>query len=105
MPFVVFVDKHLFLPSRACWRQHNPLALLGHLDQPLSQKTSRYCWRIYFNVLEVLFLASVSPAFLPSKKACGVHKFGTSEFANSIPPFFATACHQNFSLDPMVQSE
>ena len=34
-----------------------------------------YCWRIYFKVLEVLFLASVSHAFLPSKQACGIHKF------------------------------
>jgi len=28
-----------------------------------------------FKVLEVLFLAQVSQAFLPSKKACGIHKF------------------------------
>jgi len=34
-----------------------------------------YCWRIYFKVLEVLFLASVSHAFLPSEQACGIHKF------------------------------
>jgi hypothetical protein len=34
-----------------------------------------YCWRIYFKVLAVLFLASVSQAFLPSKKACGIHTF------------------------------
>ena len=34
-----------------------------------------YCWRTYFKVLEVLFLASVSYAFLPSKQACGTHKF------------------------------
>jgi hypothetical protein len=79
--------------------------------QPLSQKTSRYspgnspaifirggelwlmhyCWRIYFKVLEVLFLASVSQAFLPSKKACEIHKFGTFEFANSIRPLNETS--------------
>src|SRR5262245_16297050 len=34
-----------------------------------------YCWQIYFKVLEVLFLASVSHAFLPSKQACGAHPF------------------------------
>ena len=28
-----------------------------------------------FKVLEVLFLAQVSQTFLPSKKACGIHKF------------------------------
>src|SRR5215831_4936344 len=31
-------------------------------------KTGGYCWRIYFKVLEVPFLASVSRAFLPSKQ-------------------------------------
>ena len=36
---------------------------------------SRYCWRIYFKVLEVLFLGEVFPAFLPSKKACGIYQF------------------------------
>jgi hypothetical protein len=39
------------------------------------EKTVGYCWRIYFKVLGVLFLASVSQAFLPSKKACGAHPF------------------------------
>ena len=29
----------------------------------------------YFNVLEVLYLAEVSLAFLPSKKACWTHNF------------------------------
>ena len=43
--------------------------------QPLARKTSRYCWRTSFKVLEVLFLRKVSSAFLPSKKACGIHKF------------------------------
>ena len=38
-------------------------------------KTFGYCWRTYFKVLGVLFLGEVSPAFLPSKKACGTHKF------------------------------
>ena len=40
-----------------------------------SQKTPGYCWRTYFKVLDVLFLACVSPAFLPSKKACGTDTF------------------------------
>jgi hypothetical protein len=34
-----------------------------------------YCWPTSFKVLAVLFLAEVSPAFLPSKKACGSHEF------------------------------
>src|ERR1044072_4362681 len=41
----------------------------------VSHEAIRYCWRIYFKVLEALSLASVSQAFLPSKKACGIHKF------------------------------
>jgi hypothetical protein len=46
--------------------------------------TTGYCWRTYFTVLGVPFLGEVSSAFLPSKKACRTHKFGTFEFANSI---------------------
>src|SRR5262249_52767899 len=41
----------------------------------VSHLTERYCWRTYFKVLGVLFLGEVSPAFWPSKKACGTHKF------------------------------
>src|SRR5262249_21109725 len=37
--------------------------------------TGGYCWRMYFKVRAGLFLASVSPAFLPSTKACGTHQF------------------------------
>jgi hypothetical protein len=37
--------------------------------------TGGYCWRTPFKVLGVLFLGKVFPAFLPSKKACGTHKF------------------------------
>ena len=39
------------------------------------QKLIGYCWRIYFKVLGVLFLGEAFPAFWPSKKACGIHKF------------------------------
>jgi hypothetical protein len=39
------------------------------------QRSIGYCWRISFKVLGVLFIAEVSPAFLPSKKAYGIHKF------------------------------
>src|SRR2546429_9825952 len=39
------------------------------------QKPLGYCWRIYFKVLEVLFLVSVSQAFLPSKMTCGTHTY------------------------------
>ena len=35
----------------------------------------RYCWRTYFKVLAVLFLASDSPAYMPSKKACRIYRF------------------------------
>jgi hypothetical protein len=54
------------------------------------QITGGYCWRIYFKVLEALFLASVSQAFLPSKEHVGYTNFGTFEFANSIGAFFET---------------
>ena len=36
--------------------------------------TPGYCWSTLFKVLEVLFLGKVSPALLPSKKACGAHQ-------------------------------
>jgi hypothetical protein len=49
----------------------------------------RYCWRIYFKVLEVLFLGEVFPAFLPSKKACGIHKFRHLGVRQQYPPLFA----------------
>src|SRR5215471_1628245 len=47
----------------------------GLVYETLSQKTEGYCWRMYFKTLAVLFLRKVSPAFLPSKKACGTHQF------------------------------
>src|SRR4030095_6486439 len=37
--------------------------------------TPGYCWPTCFNVLGVLFLGKVFPAFLPSKKVCWTHKF------------------------------
>ncbi|SRR6266849_2932698 len=48
------------------------------------------CWRIYFQVLEVLFLASVSQAFLPPKKACGIHKFQHFWVRQQYPGVFLT---------------
>jgi hypothetical protein len=36
----------------------------------VSHKTNGYCWPTSFKVLGVLYLEEVSPAFLPSKKAC-----------------------------------
>src|SRR5262249_7797410 len=45
------------------------------VETVLSMLTTGYCWRTPFKVLGVLFLGKVSPAFLPSKKACGTHKF------------------------------
>src|SRR5262250_838029 len=56
----------------------DPIRALLFIDiDTFREKTHvlRYCWRIYFKVLEVLFLGSVSHAFLPSKKAWGIHKF------------------------------
>ena len=41
----------------------------------VSRLREGYCWRISFKVLEVLPLASASPALLPSKQACGIHTF------------------------------
>jgi hypothetical protein len=46
---------------------------MGFLSQRVSKMVG-YCWPTYIKVLEVLFLASVSQAFLPSKKAYGIHK-------------------------------
>src|SRR5262249_57092180 len=40
---------------------------------PCTQKTPGYCCPTSFRVLRVLYLGEVSPAFLPSKKACGTH--------------------------------
>src|SRR6266516_2302682 len=37
--------------------------------------TGGYCWPTSFKVLGVLFLGEVSPAFLPSKKACWTRIF------------------------------
>ena len=46
------------------------------LQVPLRCRTKgRYCWRTYFKVLTVLFLASDSPAYMPSKKACRIYRF------------------------------
>src|SRR5215510_2639303 len=53
--------------------------------------TLGYCWRIYFKVLEVLFLASVSHAFLPSKQACGIHKFRHFCIRQQYPPVWCTS--------------
>jgi hypothetical protein len=43
-----------------------------------------------FKVLEVLFLAQVSPAFFLQRRHVGDPHFGTFEFANSIRPFSST---------------
>jgi len=42
-----------------------------------------------FKVLEVLFLAYVSQAFLPSKKACGIHKFQHFRVRQQYPVVFS----------------
>src|SRR5262249_1776561 len=43
-------------------------------SRQLSQKREGYCWRTHCKVLAVPFLGEFSSAFLPSKKACGIHK-------------------------------
>jgi hypothetical protein len=73
--------------ERIAWRSAMKSERGAVLRRALLQKTGGYCWRMYFKVLEVLFLVSVSQAFLPSKKAYGTHHFGTFEFANSIRAF------------------
>ena len=50
----------------------------------------RYCWRTYFKVLAVLFLASDSPAFLPSKKACRTDRFRHFWVRQQYPPVIST---------------
>jgi len=55
------IKRHAPMEAVACWAG--------------THKTSGSCWRISFEVLGVLFLAEVSPAFLPSEKAYGIHKF------------------------------
>ena len=47
-------------------------------------KTSRYCWRIYFKVLEVLFFCMFPKRFCLQRRHVGYTNFGTFEFANSI---------------------
>ena len=53
-----------------------------------SQKTTRYCWPTSFKVLGVLYLAEVSLAFLPSKKACWTHKFRHLGVGQQYPSLF-----------------
>src|SRR5215471_12253725 len=57
-----------------------------------SRKTEGYCWRISFKVLEVLFLAQVSQAFLPSKQACGIHTFQHFWVRQQYPSLFCDIC-------------
>src|SRR5215468_43468 len=45
-----------------------PFCILSAVDNR-RYKRIRYCWRISFRVREVLFLAQVFHAFLPSKQA------------------------------------
>jgi hypothetical protein len=64
-------------------RRHRALKMARHLPihaiaLPLSSRaqiTGGYCWPTPFNVLGVLFLGKVFPAFLPSKKTCWPHEF------------------------------
>jgi hypothetical protein len=41
----------------------------------MAEQMTRYCWRISFKVLEVLFSQASFPSFLPSKKADEIHTF------------------------------
>src|SRR4029453_9452334 len=55
--------------------QGEPLVEPDPMADNFAGKTVGYCWPTCFNVLGVLFLGKVFPAFLPSKKACWTHKF------------------------------
>jgi len=64
-------------------REKSTSRTLRGVDQ---QYPPGYCWRIYFTVLAVLFLASVSQAFLPSKKAYWAHQFRYLGVGQQYPP-------------------
>ena len=53
-----------------------------------------YCWPTSFKVLGVLYLAEVSLAFLPSKKACWTHKFRHLGVGQQYPPVSSTPAEQ-----------
>ena len=71
-------------------REKSTSRTLRGVDQ---QYPPGYCWRIYFTVLAVLFLASVSQAFLPSKKAYWAHQFRYLGVGQQYPPVISTGCH------------
>jgi hypothetical protein len=62
------------------------------------QKTTRYCWRTYFKVLGVLFLGKISPAFSPSKKACGTHQFRHLGVRQQYPTLFRDSADHKLYL-------
>src|SRR5262249_41412675 len=74
-PFVAVTDISAKQGSRLYVAVIATKSIHGVSTIPCQKGFSRYCWRISFKVLEVLFLAQVSQAFLPSKKACGIHTF------------------------------
>jgi hypothetical protein len=51
-----------------------------------------------FKVLGVLFLTQVSPAFLPSKKACGTHKFRHFGVGQQYPTLFCDSTDHKLYL-------
>jgi hypothetical protein len=50
-------------------------------------KTSGYCWRTYFNGLRPTFLHGIFQALYVRRSCIRGEISGSSEFANSIPPF------------------
>ena len=66
-------------------RMAQPLLHFGNVSQ-----TSGYCWRTYFEVLEVPLLTQILQLFCLPRRYMGYMNFDTFEFANSIPPFFET---------------
>ena len=76
-----------------------PIGLLKS-SAHLSHKTTRYCWRTYFKVLEVPFLRDVFSAFLPSKQACRIHRFRHLGVGQQYPTLFC----DNSSLTQHVRT-
>ena len=64
------------------------------LSSVFTRNTPGYCWRTSFKVLEVPFLAHISRAFWPSKKACWIDKFRHCGVRQQYPPVISTHAAQ-----------
>jgi hypothetical protein len=59
-------------------------------DSPSIPNTTGYCWRTYFNPLRPIFRYGISQALYVRRSCIQGETSGSSEFANSIRPFFET---------------